>query len=76
MKEDFLNDTNYREMQLIVESEEAKIDERELNLMRKVRESDIKLNIHNDELFVEYQCVMNLVERYNKLVDKFGDSNE
>ena len=42
----------------------------------KVRESDIKLNIHNDSLFVKYQCVMDLVKKYNKLVDRLGDTNE
>ena len=44
--------------------------------MKKIRETDIKLNIHNDELFVEYKCVMELVEKYNKMVDILGDTNE
>jgi len=44
--------------------------------MKKIRETDIKLNIYNNELFVEYKCVMELVEKYNKMVDILGDTNE
>ena len=44
--------------------------------MKKVRESDIKLNIHNDKLYVEYESVMKLVERHDLLVDQLRGKSE
>ena len=44
--------------------------------MKKVRESDIKLNIHNDKLYVEYEAVMKLVERHDLLVDQLRGKSE
>ena len=44
--------------------------------MRKIRETDIKLNIHNDELFVEYESVMKLVKRHDLLVDELRGKSE
>ena len=44
--------------------------------MKKVRESDIKLNIHNDKLYVVYESVMKLVKRHDLLVDELRGKSE
>ena len=46
MKEDFLNDTEYKEMQLIVEEEERK--------MSRIKESDLKIFLCNGKVYYEY----------------------
>lgn len=43
--------------------------------MKKVKETDIKLHLHNDEVYVEYDCVMQLVKRHDELVDRLNERN-
>ena len=43
--------------------------------MKKVKETDIKLHLHNDKVYVEYNCVMDLVKRHDKLVDRLNERN-
>ena len=59
MKEDFLNDTEYKEMQLIVEEEERK--------MARIKESDLKIFLCNGKVYYEYEGVEKLRRKYEEL---------
>lgn len=59
MKEDFLNDTEYKEMQLIIEEEERKIS--------RIRESDLKIFVYNGRVYYEHKGVEKLRQKYEKL---------
>ena len=59
MKEDFLNDTEYKEMQLIIEEEERKIS--------RIRESDLKIFVYNGRVYYEHKGVEKLRQKCEKL---------
>jgi len=66
MKEDFLNDTIYREMQLILEEE--------FNKMYRVKHSDLKIFVHKGKVYYEHDGVEKLRQRYEKLRKEVLDS--
>ena len=43
--------------------------------MEKVKETDIKLYVHKEKLYVTYNSAMNIVKRHDILVDKFNERN-
>ena len=51
MKEDYLNDPKYREMQLILEEEEMKQNSH--NIIPRVKDSDMNLFVHNHKVYYE-----------------------
>ena len=59
MKEDFLNDIEYREMQLIIEEVEEK--------MKRIKESDLKIYLNKGKMYYEYEGVYKLLKAYNEL---------
>ena len=61
MKEDFLNDTEYKEMQLILEGEEKKMR------MQRIKNSDLKISVYNGRVYYEYEGVEKLRQKYEKL---------
>ena len=61
MKEDFLNDTEYKEMQLIIEEEEKKMR------MQRIKNSDLKISVYNGRVYYEYEGVEKLRQKYEKL---------
>ena len=61
MKEDFLNDTEYKEMQLIIEEEEKKMR------MQRIKNSDLKIFVYNGRVYYEYKGVEKLRQKYEKL---------
>lgn len=45
--------------------------------MEKVKETDIKLYVHNEKLYMTYDSGMKIVKRHDKLVDKMkGITND
>ena len=44
--------------------------------MNKIKNTDIKLHIDNDKLYVEYESVMKLVKRHDLLVDELRGKSE
>jgi len=68
MKEDFLNDIEYREMQLIVEEEEKKM------CMQRIKNKDLKIFVHNGNTYYEYEGVEKLRLKYEKLRKEVLDS--
>lgn len=65
MKEDYLNDPKYREMQLILEEEEMKQNSH--NIIPRVKNSDMKLFVHNQKVYYEKDGVEKLLKAYNEL---------
>ena len=59
MKEDYLNDPKYREMQLILEEEEMKQNSH--NIIPRVKNSDMKLFVHNHKVYYEKDGVEGLI---------------
>jgi len=59
MKEDYLNDPKYREMQLILEEEEIRIN--------RIKESDLKIYLNKGKVYYEYEGVAKLLKAYNEL---------
>ena len=59
MKEDYLNDPLYIEMQLILEEE--------FNKISRVKNSDLKIFIHKGKTYYEYEGVEKLRQKYEQL---------
>ena len=66
MKEDYLNDPMYREMQLILE--------KEFNKMYRVKHSDLKIFVHKGKVYYEYEGVEKLRQKYEQLRKEVLDS--
>ena len=64
MKEDYLNNPKYREMQLILEEEELKID--------RIKESDLKIYLNNGKVYYEFEGVELLRKKYEELRKKYN----
>tara|TARA_R100001443_G_scaffold98577_1_gene105612 strand:- start:454 stop:594 length:141 start_codon:yes stop_codon:yes gene_type:complete len=41
--------------------------------MKKIRETDVKLHINKGNLYVEYECVMDIIRRHDKLIDQLKE---
>ena len=68
MKEDFLNDTEYKEMQLIIEEEEKKMR------MQRIKNSDLKIFVYNGRVYYEHEGVEKLRQKYEKLrIEVYGE---
>lgn len=66
MKEDFLNDIEYKEMQLIIEEEEEK--------MNRIKESDLKIYLNKGKMYYEHDGVEKLRQKYEQLRKEVLDS--
>ena len=44
--------------------------------MRKIRETDVKLHLHDDKVYVEYESVMKIIKRHDLLVDELRGKSE
>lgn len=66
MKEDYLNDPMYREMQLILEEEYNKIS--------RVKNSDLKIFVHKGKVYYEHDGVEELRQKYEQLRKEVLDS--
>ena len=43
--------------------------------MRKIRETDVKLHLHDDKVYVEYESVMEIIKRHDLLVDELREAD-
>ena len=66
IKEDYLNDPIYKEMQLILEEE--------FNKISRVKNSDLKIFIHKGKTYYEYEGVEKLRQKYEQLRKEVLDS--
>lgn len=44
--------------------------------MKKIRETDVKLHLHDDKVYVEYESVMKIIKRHDLLVDELRGKSE
>ena len=71
MKEDFLNSVEYREMQLILEEEESKLNSR--IVYERIKDSDLKVYLNNGKVYYEYEGVELLRKKYEELRKKYKE---
>tara|TARA_Y100001963_G_scaffold136267_1_gene198752 strand:- start:351 stop:560 length:210 start_codon:yes stop_codon:yes gene_type:complete len=68
MKEDYLNDENYKELQDIISEEHKKM------CLDRLKESDLKIFLYNGKVYYEYEGVERLRRKYEQLRKEVLDS--
>ena len=64
---------NNPEFSKIIDNAQKEVEAESISKFKKIREADINLHISNDEIFVKYECVLDLVKRHDKLIDKLKE---
>ena len=68
MKEDYLNDENYKELQDIISEEHKKM------CSDRLKENDLKIFLYNGKVYYEYGGVEKLRRKYEQLRKEVLDS--